>query len=525
MRQKLLHDLLVCLLLFSLESGVSLAKTYADLHDFNCSSEGCQPYVPALLAQGRDGNLYGTASAGGINNQGTVFKITPAGTVTTLYKFDGTTGSFPYGGLSLGLDGNFYGTTNAGGTSGTGTIFKITPDGTLTVLHHFGSVKGDGGSPYAPPTQGADGSLYGVTSGGAAYKISSSGVFKLLNGSTFGTFAPLIQASDGKFYGTSAASNVVFKMTTSGKVSVLYTFDGKNGESPFGPVTQGADGSLYGTTYLGGTSSLGVVFRITLKGAIKVLLNADSNFGHPYAGLVAATDGKFYSGTRDGGGTFGQGMLFRITRAGASKVESSFDGTHGTAPYGTPMQHTNGSIYGLTYGGGANGGGVFYRLNAGLKPFVSLLSSSAKVGKSIDMLGQGFTGTTLVSFNGTAATFTVLSDTYLTATVPAGATTGTVTVTTPGGNLNGNKVFRVTPVIQHFSPASGPVGTPVQITGVSLTQATRVTFGGVQATTFSVNSDTQVMADVPTGAKTGVIAITTPGGTATSSGVFTVTQK
>jgi expansin (peptidoglycan-binding protein) len=122
-----------------------------------------------------------------------------------------------------------------------------------------------------------------------------------------------------------------------------------------------------------------------------------------------------------------------------------------------------------------------------------------------------------------AATFTVVSDTYLTAVVPANATTGSVTVTTPGGTLTSNKVFRVTPAILSFSPTSGPVGTPVTITGTSFTGTTKVTFSGVKATTFTVDSDTQITATVPTGAKTGKIAIVTPGGTAVSKDIFTVT--
>ena len=162
-------------------------------------------------------------------------------------------------------------------------------------------------------------------------------------------------------------------------------------------------------------------------------------------------------------------------------------------------------------------------MSMGLGPFVSFVGPqfSGKVGKTIEILGQGFTGTTKVSFHGIAATFAVVSDTYLTATVPAGATTGSVTVTTPGGTLTSNRVFRVTPAILSFSPTSGPVGTSVTITGTSFTGTKKVTFGGV-ATTFS-NSDTQITAPVPTGAKTGKIQVTTPGGTATSPAVFTVT--
>jgi hypothetical protein len=119
--------------------------------------------------------------------------------------------------------------------------------------------------------------------------------------------------------------------------------------------------------------------------------------------------------------------------------------------------------------------------------------------------------------------FKAISDTYLTINVPSGTTTGFVTVTEPSGTLKSNKEFRVTPQIKTVTPTSGPVGTPVTITGVSLTQTTKVTFGGVKATSFKVDSDTQVTATVPAGVKKGQIAITTLGGTATSSGTFEVT--
>ncbi len=189
----------------------------------------------------------------------------------------------------------------------------------------------------------------------------------------------------------------------------------------------------------------------------------------PDAGLVQATDGNFY-GVTVAGGTTGNGVIFQITPAGAYSILYNFDGTHGANPESTPMQHTNGKIYGLTYGGGTCRQGVVYSFDMGLGPFVSLVSTTGKVGKTVEVLGQGFTGTTAVSFNGTAATFKVGSDTYLKATVPSGATTGSVTVTTPGGTLTSNKPFRVTPKILSFNPTSGPVGTSVTITGNSLTQ-------------------------------------------------------
>ena len=147
------------------------------------------------------------------------------------------------------------------------------------------------------------------------------------------------------------------------------------------------------------------------------------------------------------------------------------------------------------------------------------------MGATAEILGQGFTGTTKVSFNGVSATsFRVVSDTYLTAVVPSGATTGFVSILTPGATLKSNRKFLVAPANLTFTPTSGPVGTVVTITGTSLTGATKVAFGGVKAITFTVNSDTQITATVPTGAVTGKISVTTPGGTATSTDSFTVTQ-
>jgi hypothetical protein len=157
---------------------------------------------------------------------------------------------------------------------------------------------------------------------------------------------------------------------------------------------------------------------------------------------------------------------------------------------------------------------LVFSLHMGSQLFVSMVRHSGAVGAKVEILGQKLKGTTGVSFNGTAASFTIVSNTYLTASVPAGATTGTVQVTISSGTLNSNQAFRVTPQIKSFTPTSGTVGTPVTITGVSLTQTKKVTFGEVKATGFQVNSDTQVTADVPTGAKTGKIAITTSGGTA-----------
>jgi len=186
-----------------------------------------------------------------------------------------------------------------------------------------------------------------------------------------------------------------------------------------------------------------------------------------------------------------------------------------------------GTSTGTTTLGGANNNGTVFSLSVGLGPFVEAVTYSGKVGSIIEFLGQGFTSSSTVSFNGTTASRTVVSGTYLTATVPNGATTGPVYVTTSGVTLKSNKTFRVIPQIKSFSPTSGPVRTVVTINGESFqaspTGATTVTFtGGVKGTITSV-SYTKITVKVPSEAKTGKITVTTPGGTATSVGTFTVT--
>jgi len=218
----------------------------------------------------------------------------------------------------------------------------------------------------------------------------------------------------------------------------------------------------------------------------------------------------------------GNGTLFKITTAGAYTVLSNFDTTHGAGAYATPLQHTNGKIFGLSARGGASGKGVAYSLDNGIAPFVALTTTVGLAGKSVGIIGGGFTGTTSVKFNGASANFTVVSDTYLTAKVPAGET-GIVSVTTPSRILLSSKIYRVTPKIMSLTPISGKVGSSVVIAGSGLIHAATITVGGVKVTAFTVNSDKQVTFTVPTGAKTGKVVLTTAGGKATSSAVFTVT--
>jgi uncharacterized repeat protein (TIGR03803 family) len=543
MRKMRIDWLFVVLVLFT--SAAHGQATYKVLYNFGIKSgDPWNPQNSGIIAQGRDGKLYSTANQGGAKGgSGAVFKITPAGMLTVLHTFSGTDGLGPSAGLTLGTDGNFYGTTSGGGFQ-LGTIFKITAGGSLTTLYSFTN-GADGSAPTAPPIQGIDGKFYGTASNGnqgkgfygSVYKVTSSGTFTVLHSLTFDDgafpFAPLVQGTNGNFYGTTLQGSpnnegTAYKITPSGEFGVLFNFDGTHGHQVAAPLVQGSDGNFYGTTVAGGTNDVGVVFKITPTGAITVLhsFTGSGDGADPYGGLVQATDGNFYGTTSMATGSSGCGTIFRISSAGKFKTLYTFpsDGSKGCNPQDTLLQHTGGILFGDTFRGGTgnNNHGVFYSLNAGLPAFASLLPYSGKVGKTIEFLGQGFNSSTTVSFNGTAATPTVISGTYLTAAVPSGATTGLVTVTTSSGTLKSNKKFRVTPQITGFKPTSGPVGTLVTITGVSLAQTTQVTFSGVKAS-FKVVNDTKVTATVPSGAVTGKIAITTPGGTAVSSGVFTVT--
>ena len=322
----------VCFCLALSTSSLS-GQTYTDLHDFDCAVEGCGPQYPAILAQGRDGNLYGTTSEGGTHSMGTVFKMTPTGTMTTIYNFSGLDGANPFGGLILGTDGNFYGTTRFGGTSNLGTVFKITAAGTLTTLHSFSGP--DGSEPWPGLVQGKNGSFYGTNCGfnppWTAYSITSSGKFKTIN-STAGlgvcSLAPLTLADDGNLYGTTTAGGptqqgTVFRMSPAGAIKAIYNGDFTNGSNLVGPVTQANDGFLYGTASANGSGGFGVVFKLSLKGKYTKLhefgLDLTNDGMDPDAGLVAASDGKFYGATSAGqqGGNVPNGNLFSVTSSGS----------------------------------------------------------------------------------------------------------------------------------------------------------------------------------------------------------------
>jgi len=266
----------------------------------------------------------------------------------------------------------------------------------------------------------------------------------------------MVQGTDGNFYGTTATGGasgfgVVFKMTSSGTLTTLESFDNTHGWEPEGQLIQATNGSFYGTTLRGGANGDGEVFQITSAGTLSVLHSFDLTDGYePNDGLVQATDGNFY-GTTTSGGTGSpseDGTIFELTSGGTLTTLYNFTGFAGDGggPFGGLLQYTSGAFFGVTSGGGTGELGTVFSFSNGLGPFVKLLPAIGKVGATITILGNNLSTATAVSFNGTSASFTLGSSTFLTAVVPVGATTGKVSVTLKSGKvLKSNVNFRVSP--------------------------------------------------------------------------------
>jgi len=302
------------------------------LYSFGASAtDAAAPYGGLIQAQ--DGNLYGMSSGGGTFGGGTIFEITTAGVETVLHSFGGSgDGMSPEGGLVQVSNGAFYGTTKGGGANGYGTAFKMTTAGVESVLHSFGGGT-DGINPYGNLIQASDGNLYGTTELGGGHSLGT-----------------------------------VFKMTTSGGESVFHSFGAAgDGSNPYGDVIQAKDGNFYGTTTLGGANGLGIVFKITTAGAETVLYSfgaSGTDGTNPYGGLIQASDGNLY-GLTQGGGASAEGTVFEITTGGTETVLYSFGTTanDGSGPQHSLIQASNGTLYGLTPTGGANNLGVVFALD------------------------------------------------------------------------------------------------------------------------------------------------------------------
>lgn len=462
------------------------AQTFITLATLN-STTGAYPYTP--LVQGFDGNLYGTASTYGSYGSGSVFQLTLSGVVTPLYSFCQNNvgygcpdGALPMGLIALGTDGNFYGITSGSfyGGLGQGTIYKITPQGALTTLHSFCTTTcSDGAYPTLGLTMSRSGNFYGLSNAGQqnieaffgqVFKITSSGAFhdvltvcpNTLCPTVAGPISSLLLSNGGALVGPGPGPGygngpgAIYSMSPFGVPALIYSFcddstchDGA-GYTP-SPFAMSPTGQIFGTFAAGGLgayctqgSGCGTAFRVSTTGTASFTklhdfcseTNCADGF-NPTA-LIRASDGNYY-GTTGEGGAHGYGTLFRITSTGHFGIVHAFTSADGGAATDIPlMQGTDGNLYGVTRT-------TIFRVSLGLAPFVTTVLNSGAVGNNVIILGNNLTGSTSVTFNSVPASFTVVSATEITATVPTGATTGTIKVVTPTSTLSSNIPFEVVP--------------------------------------------------------------------------------
>jgi uncharacterized repeat protein (TIGR03803 family) len=486
----------------------SPAQTFTSLRIFT-GGNGNDP--AASLIQGTNGNFYGTTAEGGASREGSIFEMTPAGEITTLYRFCATSGcpdgAGPVGALLQASNGNFYGTTYGGGTGtscpansgGCGTVFEITSKGTLTTLYNFCSLSkcADGAYPRGL-VQGANGDLYGATTE--------------YNG------APTC------FGETRTGCGTVFAITLAGQLTTVHKFcttsSCTDGYGPFAALTMGSDGNFYGTTAYGGANSNGTAFQITPQGKLTTIYAFCSlancvDGSQPVAALALGSNGDLY-GTTNGGGVnnsdlcanAGCGTIFDLTTAGQLTTLYNFCSEtacdDGYLLWGRLALGSDGNFYGTTSQGGSNNFGTIFELTSGGQ-FNSLYTFSCTATNCSD--GARPIAGLLQSTNGTFYGTTTTGGNYETS-----------------HNLGDGVAYSWSMGLGPFIEAQfnfGKTGQIVTILGNNLASTTNVTFNGLGAA-FKVISNTEVKAQVPTGVATGPIQVTTPSGTLNSNVAFQV---
>jgi len=530
---------LICFLSSMAVVSLSLgAQTLTTLVSFSGTKGEHPGATPNSLVQGSDGNLYGATEGGGSGRAGTIFKLSLSGLLTTFVSFDGTDGAGPNS-LVLGTDGNFYGTTISGGTyvgtiygitaqlPGFGTVYKVTPSGTVKTLHVFTESAG-----LAEPStlvQAADGNFYGTTTindfggdtqFGALFKITSSGSFTHLY--TFSGFdgdhpSALVRGNGEVIYGTtseggadylveptSAGSGTIFDVTMNGVLTSFFSFVSLSAAAPIASpdaLIQGNDGNLYGTTIAGGTNVVGAgtVFEVAPDETVSILFSFSPvgingyDFTTNYYtgwwpnGLLQATDSTLY-GTTAFGGTSGLGTVFQITTNGALLWFASFSGTNGplpgTEPSGALVQASDGNIYGTTWQGGTYNHGTIFGIQTGSTIFPTAPTIGTQ--PQNETIETGGTATFSIAATGTPPLTYIwfkngkpIADT---ATI-AGASTATLTLTDVNASSAGSYQLIVTnPLGKATSIAAtlrvgNPPGITVQPKGMTARTGSRVTLG------------------------------------------------
>ncbi len=443
-------------------------------------------------------------------------------TGATSVTFNGTSSSFV-----VDNDGQITATVPVGATSG--TISVTTPSGTGTSSSIFG-VEPTVASFF--PSSGNAGASIVIT--GTGFSDVTTVNFNAVSASFTINSATQITATvpAGASTGPITVTNPALTATSGSNFLIPPTITGLSASS--GVI--GATITITGTIFTGVTnvSFNGVSATYTVNSITQI--DADVPAGATTGTITVtnaggmATSSTFtvlpdiisFAGTS---GPVGTSVVITGTAfTGASSV--TFGGVSASYTVNSSTQIT------ATVPAGANTGSIAVTTAAGVATSATTYSvtpsitgfspSSGAVGATVTINGQAFTGVTAVAFNGTSAAFTFVSNTQITATVPAAATTGTISVTTPSGTGTSGSNFSVLPVIGSFSPSNGVIGSVVTVTGTTLTGATAVTINGVNAPSYTVVSSTQIDITVPAGATTGLIAVTTPSGTATSASTYTV---
>jgi uncharacterized repeat protein (TIGR03803 family) len=519
----------------TVSGSLTTIYTFTDGNDGRCPCGG--------VVQATNGNFYGTTSAGGANGGGTIFSVTSSGSLTTLYSFsDGADGGQPLSAPVEGSDGNFYGTTGTGGANGYGTIYKITPSGTYTTVCSF--TNPDTCSP--PLVQGTDGNFYGTTYsgganyGGTIYKVTPTGTLTTLcslgSGSEgFYPAGPLVQGSDGNFYGTTYyggeyGSGTVFMMTPGGAVTTLYSFtSGSDGGGPKAGLLLGSDGNFYGTTCGGGASNEGTVFRVTSSGSLTTLFSFNgANAQPPTMGLVEGNNGVLYGVTPGIGGIYGYGTVYAISLGNAATATQGapFSYQLGATSYAPPVYSASGLPAGLSINpstglisgtptstgtfsftvSAANLGGTTtstFTITTGVPPVIT--SSGTVSGTGGEPLSYQITATNSPTIYGAIELPAGLSIDQITGVISGTPVAGgTTTTTITAGNIYGSgsaslQINLVAPVPTITSPATatGTNGLPFSFQVTASNSPTSYQISGT-VPGLSLNSSTGVISGTPT---------------------------
>jgi uncharacterized repeat protein (TIGR03803 family) len=364
------------------------AQTFTDLYKFRGGANGAAPY--AGLVRDAAGNLYGTTELGGDPNCGyepgcgTVFKLSKTGKETVLHTFSYSDGASPQAVLIRDAAGNLYGTAFGGGSyacsGGCGIVFKLSETGTLTVLHTFFGGTSDGCWPYGGLIRDKSGNLYGTTSGcgfagfGTVFKVSQTGTEVVLHSfagsdGQYPFLTSLLRDRAGNLYGNtywggSFGEGVVYKLSPSGTLTVVHSFEGgtKDGCWAYGTPAMDSHGNLYGTTTKCGPKDLGIVWKVSQTGTETILhkfTGYPSDGAWPYAGVILDANGNLY-GTTEIGGSSNYGTVFKLRNTGQETILHSFsDGSDGGAPFGGVILDPMGNLDGTAVEGGLGNGTVW----------------------------------------------------------------------------------------------------------------------------------------------------------------------